>query len=62
MNNANRYDVWEYAVQGPSTGNPFKDEWIKLSVHSRNESCEIDGFYDGDGRYIVRSMPSFEGE
>lgn len=62
MENVNRYDVWEYAVTGPSTGNPFKDEWIKLSVSSLNESCETDGFYDGDGRYIVRFMPSFEGE
>ena len=28
----------------------------------KNEKIVIDGFYDGDGIYKVRFMPSFEGD
>lgn len=28
----------------------------------KNETVEAEGFYDGEGRYVVRFMPSFEGE
>ena len=62
MKKVNRYDIWEYTISGPDKGNPFRDEWIRLSVKGRNEECEVDGFYDGDGRYTVRFMPSFEGK
>ncbi len=54
-----RWCVFEVKVQGPSDGNPFRDHWIKGSFTGPNEAVTADGFYDGDGVYVVRFMPSF---
>lgn len=56
-----KWDVLEVSLKGPSDGNPFTDEWIRGKFWSDNEMKEIEGFYDGDGIYRVRFMPSFEG-
>ena len=61
MADASKYGVWEIALSGPKDGNPFAEQWVKLKVSSLNEEKEADGFYDGDGRYVARFMPSFEG-
>ena len=50
------------AVEGPSDGNPFTDHAVKAVFSSKQENITVDGFYDGDGIYRVRFMPSFEGE
>ena len=62
MADASRYGVWEICLNGPKDGNPFTEQWVLLNVCSLNERAEVDGFYDGEGRYIARFMPSFEGE
>ncbi len=62
MNTVKKYDVFEVSVSGPSEGNPFKDQWICGTLKNRQETIKTDGFYDGDGVYKVRFMPSFEGE
>ncbi|MBR5380130.1 MAG: DUF5605 domain-containing protein [Clostridia bacterium] len=62
MTEVTKWGVWQTEIEGPSDGNPFTEQWVRLKVESRNESAEVDGFYDGDGRYIARFMPSFEGE
>ena len=62
MADASKYGVWEIALSGPKDGNPFAEQWVKLKVSSLNEEKEADGFYDGDGRYVARFMPSFEGK
>ena len=60
--NVRKWDVFEVAVEGPSDGNPFLDHSLKGIFTSKNESAVVDGFYDGDGVYRLRFMPSFEGK
>ena len=54
-----RWGIQEVVCKGPRTGNPFEEQWIKGVFSSKNETVEVDGFYDGDGVYKVRFMPSF---
>lgn len=62
MKQVERWGVFEAAVPGRSDGNPFVDFTIQGVFSGRNESVTVDGFYDGEGIYRVRFMPSFEGE
>ena len=57
-----KWDVFEFAAPGRQEGNPFVDYDIKGVFQSPNETVTADGFYDGDGVYKVRFMPSFEGD
>ena len=56
-----KWDVWEVSFRGPMDGNPFTDHHVTGVFTGKNESHQVDGFYDGDGVYRVRFMPSFEG-
>ena len=55
-------DVLEITVKGPAEGNPFVEQTFEGHLHRKNETITTAGFYDGDGVYKVRFMPSFEGE
>ena len=57
-----RWDVLEIAVKGPGEGNPFVEQTFEGTFTGKNETITTAGFYDGDGVYKVRFMPSFEGE
>ena len=57
-----RWDVLEITVNGPKEGNPFTEQTIEGTFTGKNETVTAAGFYDGDGVYKVRFMPSFEGE
>lgn len=57
-----KWGVWEITCGGHKSGNPFTDYDIKATFVSKNERKAVDGFYDGDGIYKVRFMPSFEEE
>jgi len=57
-----RWCVFEVMVPGYSDNNPFVDYDIKGVFQGKNEQVEVDGFYDGDGLYKMRFMPSFVGE
>ncbi len=57
-----RWDVQEIVLRGKSDKNPFVDYNIFGCFTGKNEKVTVDGFYDGDGIYKVRFMPSFEGE
>ncbi|MDO4285513.1 MAG: DUF5605 domain-containing protein [Eubacteriales bacterium] len=61
---AEKWGVFEVTAQGVSEGNPFTERTIRGTFASAdgNERITTDGFYDGDGVYKVRFMPSFEGE
>ena len=54
-----KWGIFEVTVSGPKEGNPFCDQWIKGTFCCKNEKKTVDGFYDGDGTYRVRFMPSF---
>lgn len=54
-----RWSCLEVSVQGRTDGNPFTDYTIEGTFTSKNESKHVVGFYDGEGVYKVRFMPSF---
>ncbi len=55
-----RWKVFEISCTGKRDGNPFVDATIRGTFCCRQETVEVDGFYDGEGVYKVRFMPSFE--
>lgn len=57
-----KWDIFEVERMGPQDGNPFTDHYIKGIFQGKNEFVTVDGFYDGNGIYKVRFMPSFEDE
>ncbi len=57
-----KWNMIEIQCCGPTDKNPFADFWIRGVFNGKNEKAAVDGFYDGDGIYCVRFMPSFEGE
>lgn len=56
-----RWSVFEVTVPGKTEGNPFLDHDIFGVFAHKNERVSVSGFYDGEGIYKVRFMPSFEG-
>lgn len=54
-----RWSVFEVSCNGFSDKNPFVNYSITGVFQSKNEQLEVDGFYDGNGVYKVRFMPSF---
>lgn len=57
-----RWGMFEIRIEGKTEGNPFTDYDIRGVFRHKNETVNATGFYDGDGIYKVRCMPSFEGE
>jgi hypothetical protein len=57
-----RWDVFELPLQGPTGGNPFVDVSLSARFSNGEQTLEPTGFYDGEGRYIVRFMPPALGE
>jgi Domain of unknown function (DUF5060)/Domain of unknown function (DUF5605)/Protein of unknown function (DUF4038) len=57
-----RWGVFELALTGPASGNPFLDVHLGAQFRFRNRSVNVDGFYDGAGSYRVRFMPDEIGE
>ena len=57
-----KWGMQEIVCKGTSTGNPFTERQIRGCFQGAQETVWVDGFYDGDGVYKVRFMPSFEGE
>ena len=62
MNTVERWGVFEVCAKGVSEGNPFTERSIRGTFKGANECVTVDGFYDGEGVYRVRFMPSYEGE
>ncbi|MGC6177107.1 DUF5605 domain-containing protein [Lacrimispora sp. 38-1] len=56
-----KWDTWEITCPGYTDKNPFVDYKIQGTFTGAHECKTVDGFYDGDGNYVVRFMPSFEG-
>lgn len=62
MMHVNRWGIFEVQIKGPSEGNPFLEQNFNGIFTSSDESVIVNGFYDGDGIYKIRFMPSFEGQ
>lgn len=57
-----KWDTFEASLPGFQDGNPFEDYTVRGVFESGNEYKAVEGFYDGNGRYVIRFMPSFEEE
>lgn len=57
-----RWGMLEVGVSGTTNGNPFVDDALQGVFRHQNETVKVDGFYDGEGIYRVRFMPSYAGE
>jgi hypothetical protein len=47
----------EIEITGPSHGNPFVDVDLTAIFSLEDHELRVGGFYDGDGRYLVRFLP-----
>ena len=56
-----RWGLYEIVLPGPRTGNPFTEQSLSAVFTGEDETVTVRGFYDGDGVYRVRFMPSHEG-
>lgn len=57
-----RWGIYEVALKGPSSGNPFLEVQFGAHFRFRNRVVDVEGFYDGEGTYKVRFMPDEVGE
>jgi hypothetical protein len=57
-----RWEVFELALDGPSSGNPFIEVQLSATFTLGYRAVSVAGFYDGEGRYKIRFMPDAEGE
>ncbi|MCS7089508.1 MAG: DUF4038 domain-containing protein [Verrucomicrobiota bacterium] len=54
---AELWGVYEIRLPGPQAGNPFTEVQLWGDFVQGYERLEIPGFYDGEGRYLIRFMP-----
>ena len=52
-----QWDIFELSLEGPQKGNPFVDVRLTANFTSSKSVVKVNGFYDGDGRYLIRFMP-----
>ena len=58
-----QWGVLEVRFDGPGHGNPFVDvELDAVFTRPDGSDVRVGGFYDGDGRYLVRALADAEGE
>ncbi|WP_308992182.1 DUF5060 domain-containing protein [Mariniflexile litorale] len=56
-----KWDMFEITLKGPSKGNPFIGTTLTARFTNGNNVIDQEGFYDGNGTYIIRFMPTEEG-
>ncbi|ALN75112.1 DUF5060 domain-containing protein [Aureimonas sp. AU20] len=57
-----KWGVFETSLEGPSSGNPYRDVELDALFIQKSREIRVPGFYDGDGVYRIRFMPDTEGE
>jgi hypothetical protein len=56
-----RWSPVEIHLDGPSHGNPFTDVELTASFRLNGQQTEAGGFYDGEGRWVIRFLPQEAG-
>lgn len=56
-----KWGIMEAGFQGPAEGNPFTEVKLTAVFSNGNRQVKVDGFYDGNGKYLVRFMPDKTG-
>ena len=59
---ASLWATFELSFEGPSGGNPFRDVTLRATFTQGERTVRVAGFYDGDGRYLVRFLPDTQGQ
>ena len=57
-----QWSRYETSLKGAETGNPFTDVWLTATFSNGNKKIKANGFYDGNGSYKIRFMPTETGE
>ena len=57
-----RWGIYEIELKGPAEGNPFTEVRVGAVFTNGTVTQEVPGFYDGEGIYRIRFMPSAVGE
>ena len=57
-----QWGIFKLALEGPASGNPFKDVELSCEFAYQNRTLIPNGFYDGSGNYKVRFMPDQAGQ
>lgn len=57
-----RWGLFQLSLPGKTDGNPFTDYAIRGRFEGHHEDVMVTGFYDGNGIYTIRFMPSYPGE
>ncbi|WP_338553614.1 DUF5605 domain-containing protein [Paenibacillus sp. KS-LC4] len=52
-----QWNRFELRIEGPQEGNPYKEIALSAQFQFGHRSIQVDGFYDGDGQYVIRFMP-----
>ncbi|UKA51637.1 DUF5605 domain-containing protein [Arthrobacter sp. FW305-123] len=52
----NAWERYEVVFTGPSEGNPVQDISLAATFTCGDVSVNVPGFYDGDGRYLIRLL------
>ncbi len=60
--NIERYHTHDFTFQASAPGNPFDVELAGEFSGPEGAHIRVPGFYDGDGRWIIRFSPNREGE
>ncbi|WP_028552610.1 DUF5605 domain-containing protein [Paenibacillus sp. UNC451MF] len=57
-----RWSLFELSLQGPQSGNPYKEVQLEAQFQHKHRVVKVDGFYNGAGEYKIRFMPDSTGE
>src|SRR4030042_3325202 len=57
-----KWGIFNIELKGPSVGNPYADVELSAVFKNNNKELKVTGFYDGDGKYIIRFSPDTEGQ
>ena len=57
-----QWGIYEISLKGTSANNPFTDVKLSAVFQYKNITIEPEGFYNGNGEYIIRFMPNAAGE
>jgi hypothetical protein len=57
-----QWGIFTIELKGPSVGNPYTDVELSAVFKKNSKEINVPGFYDGDGRYIIRFSPDELGE
>jgi hypothetical protein len=57
-----QWGVFELTLTGPSEGNPFLEVELGAEFRCGDAALITQGFYDGNGTYRIRCMPTRQGE